>query len=171
MRANAIESTVEVLLTVLDEDIRYVEVSLSQLDALRSLLIKRDDAALEQLLGQLQGHAQMRVANDRRRQSLIGELAVMLGCEANELTLSKLHAALGDVQAQAVASRQQQLKSLVTDLKREHRLTTMLISDCARFNRSLMRVFFGSRGAETTTYGATGQASCQSNVGLMNLQM
>ncbi len=171
MRANSIEATVDALLTVLDEDIQYVERSLSQLDALRSLLIKRDDRALEQLLKELQVLAEIRATNDRKRQFLREELAVALQCDAKDLTLTELQAELDDLQAEAVASRQQQLKSLVMDLKREHRLTAMLISDCSRFNQSLMRIFFGSRGSGTTTYGATGRASHQSNVGLMNVQL
>lgn len=171
MRANSIEAAVDALLAVLDEDIRHVEASLLQLDALRSSLVKRDDAALEQLLKDLQSQAKTRTANEQRRQFLREELAASLGYDVKDLTLSKLQAELGDFQAEAVSNRQERLKSLVMDLKREHRLTAMLISDCSRFNRSLMRILFGSKAAGSTTYGASGKAKNQNSVGLMNLQL
>jgi len=41
-----IEAKVDELLAVLDEDIRHVRASLLRLDELRSLVIKRDQAAL-----------------------------------------------------------------------------------------------------------------------------
>lgn len=171
MRVDSIEAVVDTLLAVLDEDIRHVEASLSQLDQLRSLLIKRDDKALEQLLKELQAQAQTRVAGDQRRQRLRHELAVALGYDAKDLTLSALQAELTGPIVEALAERQKRLKALVMDLKREHRLTAMLVSDCSRFNRSLMRVFFGSDATGSTTYSASGRAKNRSNVGLMNLQL
>ena len=170
MTAHSIEDTVDRLLAVLDEDIRHVGASLAQLDQLRSLLIKRDDKALERLLRDLQAQARTRTANEQRRQHLRGALAAALGCNIEDLTLSKLQAELAGSQVEALADRQRQLKALVVDLKREHRLTTMLLSDCSRFNRSLMRLFFGSNAVGSTTYSASGRAQSQNSVGLMNMQ-
>ena len=46
----SIEDKVDELLLVLDEDIRHIQQSLSWLNELRSLIIKRDDASLGKLL-------------------------------------------------------------------------------------------------------------------------
>ena len=44
MTLPTVETKVEALLDVLDQDIRHIEATLSRLDVLRTLLIKRDDA-------------------------------------------------------------------------------------------------------------------------------
>jgi len=41
------------LLEVLAEDVRHLEATLSTLDTLRGLLIKRDDAGLQELLARI----------------------------------------------------------------------------------------------------------------------
>jgi hypothetical protein len=162
---------VDALLTVLDEDIRHTQTSLSLLDALRSMLIKRDDVALERLLNDLRREAEVHLANERRRQNVRQELADEMGCAVQSVTLSVLKDRLsGDRQA-AVVERQMRLKSLTAELKREHALTTMLVADCARFNRSLIRMFFGLDGKGKMTYGANGTAKHQAGTALVNLHL
>jgi len=170
MTARSIETKVEALLTVLDDDIRHTEATVAQLDTLRALLIKRDEAALEELLRQLRQQGQTQGVREQRRQALCRELADALGCGATGLTLSVLQKALSGPQRAAVADRQSQLKIRITKLKHEYRLTHALVIDCARFNRSLMRVFFGADSVRRTTYGATGLAKHQSDMTMVNLQ-
>lgn len=157
------------LLEVLDEDIRHLESTLSRLNALRSLLIKREDAALQRLLEEVRGQADAYQANERRREQLRQELAADLGCAASALTLSTLADAwAGHAVGVALAERQARLRSLTAQLKREHALTVLLIRDCIRFNRSLLHVFLGSGGGGTT-YGATGAAKHEINGTLMSM--
>lgn len=170
MIARSIETKVDALLAVLDDDIRHTEATVVQLDTLRALLIKRDDAALEQLLRQLREQGQTQGVREQRRQALCRELAEALGCKAKSLTLSVLQKALSGPQRVAVSDRQSQLKAGIAQLKREYRLTHALVIDCARFNRSLMHVFFGAESNRRTTYGATGLAKHQSNMTMVNLQ-
>ena len=169
MIPNSIEANVDALLAVLDDDIRHTDATISQLDTLRMLLIKRDDAGLEQLLRELreQGQAQGRI--EQRRQALRQELAGALGCDAKSLTLSVLQRALSGARRAAVADRQTQLKARIARLKREYKLTHALVIDCARFNRSLMRIFFGAESDQRTTYGATGVAKHRTEMTLVNL--
>lgn len=169
MIPNSIEANVDALLTVLDDDIRHTEATISQLDTLRTLLIKRDDAALEQLLRELREQGQVQGRIELRRQALRQELADALGGTAKSLTLSALQKALSGPQRAAVADRQMQLKARIARLKREYRLTHALVIDCARFNRSLMRVFFGADSDRRTTYGVTGLAKHQSDMTVVNL--
>jgi DNA repair exonuclease SbcCD ATPase subunit len=150
------EGKVNALLGVLDSDIQHLQTVLRQLDRLRSLLIKRDDAGLENLLADLSSHAETRAANEQERQHLRQELADGLECSLEQVTLSRLAKSVPDAQRSAVSERQKALKSLAERLKREHALTAALVADCARFNRSLLRLFFGQNGRGAISYGANG---------------
>ncbi len=162
---------VDALLAVLDDDIKHVETSLSLFDTLRSLLIKRDEPALEALLNDLRRQSEIHDDNERRREDLRRQLADELGCEPREVTLSALKHCLPDERQEAVSLRQTRLRSLTVDLKREYTLTTMLVADCARFNRSLMRLFFGLDGKGQMTYGANGAARHQAGVAVVNMHL
>jgi hypothetical protein len=169
MISSVAEIKVDALLAALDEDIRSTQSTLSQLDVLRSLIIKRDDKALEALLRDLQEEAESRLAAIQRREAIRKELADELGCEPGAMTLSALRRLLVDPRRRAVEDRQTRLKDLVAQLKREYALTTALVADCARFNRSLMRVFFGQDAQGKATYNARGTVHRQANVSLVNL--
>jgi len=171
MMANSIELKVDALLTVLDEDIRHAETTVGQLDALRSLLIKRDDAGLEHLLRDLRDRAQTYESIEERRQALRQELADELGYDAAKMTLSILRRRLSEPHRAAVVDRQMQLRLWLGRLKREYALTQTLVVDCARFNRSLMDVFFGVDSRSKTTYGATGAIKHQTDMGMVSLQL
>lgn len=169
MTLSSIETKVDALLAVLDDDIQHVEATITQLDTLRMLLIKRDEPALEQLLCELRDRGQTHSHIEHRRQALRQDLAEALGCDAGSLTLSILQKAVSGPRRAALAERQQRLKLQMRQLKREHTLTQTLVIDCARFNRSLMRAFFGADTERKTTYGATGAARHQTDMALVNL--
>jgi hypothetical protein len=171
MTSPAVEMKVERLLAVLYEDVRHLETTLAQLDALRGLLIKRDDAALDQLLGEIRGRTEVYAANEQTRQALRADLATALGYDMNRLTLSKLQSMLPDRHRAALAARQKKLGSLIGELKREYTLTAVLVSDCARFNRTLVRTFFGAASQAGVTYSPSGQARRQTNATVMSLQL
>jgi hypothetical protein len=171
MTSSAVEMNVERLLAVLDEDVRHLETTLVQLDTLRGLLIKRDDAALDQLLGEIRGQTEIYAENEQTRQMLRAELASALGCDTSRLTLSKLQSMLPEPRRAALAERQKKLRTLIAELKREYTLTAVLLSDCARFNRTLVRVFFGSGGRAGVIYNPSGQARQQTDATLMSLQL
>lgn len=169
MTAIPTATRVDALLAVLDDDIRHAQASLSLLDTLRSLLIKRDEAALEGLLTDLRRQADAHADNERRRESLRRQLADELRCDVREVTLSALRQRLSGLRQAAVDERQVQLKSLTADLKREYTLTTVLVADCARFNRTLMGVFFGWDGKGPMTYGADGAARQPAGAALVDM--
>ena len=171
MMSSAVETRVEQLLVVLDEDIRHLETTLSQLDTVRGLLVRRDDTALEQLLGEIRGRTETHAANERERQALRAELAVMLECNTGRFTLSTLESKLPEPQRAAVASRRDKLRALIHELKREYALTTLLVSDCARFNRTLIRTLFGPSRQTGVIYSSNGEARQQTNTALVSLQL
>jgi hypothetical protein len=170
-RAPEIQARVTALLNVLDEDIRHIEGTLLRLDALRGLLIKRDDGALQKLLEEIHEQGQAHAATECRRQELRRELAVDLGLPESDLTLSGLSTRLTGPDRTSIAERQTRLKALIARLKREHALTSRLIADCARFNRSLLRVFLGPDGKAGTTYSPAGVARHPTGIALLNMQL
>ena len=178
MVSPTMEIKIAALLEVLDEDVRHLESALSRLDLLRSLLIRRENAALEQLLGDIQQQAEAYRAIEQKRQQLRNDLALALGCTEHELTLSRLREELtgstcSEAQRRcgaAVAERQARLRSLAAQLRREYTLTELLLRDCTRFNRSLLRVFLGSAGRGCATYSPTGTAHRDPGAPLMSIQ-
>jgi hypothetical protein len=171
MMAHSVETKVDALVAVLDEDIQHAETTVELLDALRRLLIKRDDAGLELLLRDLRNRAQSYGGIEERRQRRRQELAEALGYNVSEMTLSVLRRRLSGPRRAAVADRQMQLRLWLGRLKREYVLTQRLVADCARFNRSLMDVFFGVDNRSRTTYGATGAVKHQAGMGMVSLQL
>ncbi len=171
MTLPTVETKVEALLDVLDQDIRHIEATLSRLDVLRTLLIKRDDEALEKLLDDIRRHSEAHAANEQQRQALRRDLAAALGCRERDLTLSKLREELSGPSCRAVTERQARLRLLVAQLKHEYTLTGALVLDCARFNRSLMQAFFGPDGRPDTTYSASGAAKHKTDATLVSVQL
>lgn len=168
---DTVERRVDELVGVLDADIQHLERALLQLDSLRSSLIKRDDRALSALLADIQGQIDQHAANERRRQDLRTDLARSLGCPAGDLTLSVLRSRVPDSRRSLLADRQKTLASLVKRLKREYTLTVALVSDCARFNRLLVRAIFGTGDERGTTYGAAGTATRRTNAAMVSLKI
>jgi hypothetical protein len=165
-----IEDKVDGLLVVLDKDIRHIQESLSRLDELRSLVIKRDDAALGELLEKIRAESDSYAANESNRQSVRKELAIVLECDLEQMTLSKLEAALSEEKKTQVAQRKTKLRSLTKELKKEHLSTVLLLSECARFNRLLLSSIFDLGKIGTITYDSNGAASRQTGAGFVNMQ-
>jgi flagellar biosynthesis/type III secretory pathway chaperone len=157
------EDRVDELISVLDGDIRHARRALSRLDELRSLLVKRDQTGLGRLLETIRDESDNYSANESRRQSIRTEFAAALDCGVSDMTLSRLEAVLPGEKRIQVAQRKAELRSLTERLRKEHLKTTMLLSDCARFNSELLRgiLELGKTGA--ITYSSDGAAKHQSD--------
>ncbi|MBL7153474.1 MAG: flagellar export chaperone FlgN [Phycisphaerae bacterium] len=166
-----IEGGVDDLLAVLDEDIRHVRASLLRLDELRSLVVKRDQAALGGLLERIRGESQEYSTNESKRESIRREFAAALDCGVGDVTLSRLEAVLPGENSIEVAQRKAELRSLTEELKREHSKTMMLLSDCARFNSALLRDILELGRTGAITYGSDGAAKVQSDSVFVSLQL
>jgi len=161
----------EGLLEVLDEDIRHLEQTLSSLDALRSLLIKRREADLEELLGAIRRQAEAYRPNEQKRRQLRQDLAADLGCDPGAVTLSRLQGELTEPLRTALAQRQVRLRSLAARLKQEYTLTVLLLRDCSRLNRSLLQALCGTAGRGGATYTPSGAARPPVAATLMSTQL
>ncbi len=172
MKATAIEieGKVDELLTVLDKDIQHIQESLSKLNELRSLVIKHDDVALGKLLESIQAETDGNLRHELKRQSIRKELASAFGCGLEQMTLSTLEASLPNEKKEQVTRRKAKLKSLIKELKKEHLSTALLLSECARFNRMLLKSVFNLGNTGTVYYGSNGATRQRSDMAFVNLQ-
>ena len=165
-----IECKVDELLAVLDEDIRHLRQSLGRLDELRSLVVKRDEAALAELLGKIRGESEDYSVNESKRQSIRTEFAGSLGCDCGDVTLTRLEAELSGERKIQVSQRKVELRLLTERLKNEHFKTAMLLSDCARFNSALLKGILEVGRTGAVTYGCDGAARVHDESVLVSLQ-
>jgi translation elongation factor EF-G len=168
--AISVEDKVDELLAALDKDIQHIQQSLSRLDELRSLVIKRDDAALSKLLERIRDESDSYRSHELKRQSIRQEIAIAIGCNPEKMTLSALEARLSNVKREEAARKKTRLTSLIKKLKREHLSTTLFLSECARINRMLLNDVFKLGNAGTVYYGCKGATKRQSDMAFFNLQ-
>jgi len=165
-----IEEKIDRLLAVLDNDIRHMEETLSRLNELRAFVIKRDDVSLRKLLENTRVEVDNYKDNELKRRILREELAIALGCSIEQMTLSRLEAELSGDKKKEVARRKIKVQTLAGRLKKEHLNTAILLSDCARFSRMLLKNIFELGGTGVMTYGPRGYAEHQTNRAFVNLQ-
>lgn len=166
----SIEDKVDELLAVLDEDIRHIKQNLSTLNELRSLVIKRDDTGLSKLLELIRGESDRNLRHELKRQSIRKELAIALGWSFEQMTLSRLEASLPKGRKEQVAGKKAELTSLIKELKKEHLSTALLLSECARLNRMLLKGVFNLGNRGIVSYGSNGAAKQQNDIAFVNLQ-
>jgi len=165
-----IEGKVNELLAVLDKDIQHLQQSVSCLNELRSLTIKHDDSALSKLLERIQSESGSYRNHELKRQSIRRELAVALGCDLKEMTLSMLGDNLPEEQKARVTTTKTKLNELVKELRKEYISTSFLLSECARFNKVLLKSVFGLRESGVVTYTNNGAAKQQTNTMFVNMR-
>jgi len=161
---------VDELLAVLDEDERRMELVLSRLDELRSLVIRRDEKGLGELLGNIAGEASRFSAVEARRYTLRKDLAGILGCGFEQATLSRLEQVVPEPQRAELAACKARLRTLAEQVRREYLKTKMLLSDCARFNGALLRGLLGLSAEGAVTYGCDGTAKRQDRTAFVSMQ-
>ena len=165
-----IEAFADQLLVVLDRDIRHLESTLTTLDQLRRFVVMQNNHALNQLLGNIQSQAKEFRENESNRQALRKELAVIFGCHGEQLTLSRIASRLAQEKKTEIVKRQNKLRTLTALMKKEHLTTQVLLSDCARFNRTLLKTIFETGQSKNITYKPTGNTERQTDTVFMNIQ-
>ena len=170
MSASAVEDKVEELLACLDEDARRIQESLSQLNQLRTLVIKRDDEALGKLLDNIQAQSDQHSRRQQDRQSVRMNLANAFGCDLQQLTLSALLEKLPAAKKERVNQMKAKLKGLVAELRKEYLSTVLLLSECSRLNNLLLKSIFNLGGIGDVYYSANGVVRRQSETAFVNLQ-
>jgi len=169
--ATEIEDKVDELLACLDKDSRHIQESLLQLNKLRSLVIKRDDAGLGTLLKIIQAESDSYRNHESKRQTIRKELANAFGCNTKQMTLSALEASLPKEKKVQVTKKKAKLMSLIEELKKEYLSTTLLLSECTRFNNLLLKSIFNLGKTGTVYYNSNGATKQQTDMAFVNLQL
>ena len=169
--AASMEDKVDQLLVCLDKDAQHIQESLLQLNEMRRLVIKRDEAALGKLLESIQADADRYRRHELNRKSIRKELADCLGCGFEQMTLSALQASLPEEKKDQVARIKAKLRSLSAELKKEYLSTALLLSECARFNNLLLKGIFNLGKADSVHYNSSGATRRQVETAFFNLQI
>jgi len=164
------QEKVDELLVVLDSDIRHIRECLASLNELRSSVVKRDDAALARLLDRIRIESDGYRANELKRQSIRKELAPILGCSVEQMTLSRLETVLPKETGAQISRIRAELKPLVNEFKKEHLSTMLLLSECARFNGLLLASILDLGKTEMLVYSPKGAASQQADNVFVNFR-
>jgi hypothetical protein len=170
MKAMGIEEKVDELLVCLEGDVQRMGRSLSQLNELRTLVIKRDDVALGKLLESIQAESDRYKAQESQRQSIRRELASALGCGVEQMTLSVLEKNLPKTKTDQVSRMKAKLKSLVQELRKDYLSTVLLICECSRLNDMVLRSIFNLGTTADVYYNANGVTRRQTSMTFVNLQ-
>jgi hypothetical protein len=171
MVAIEIENKVDEMLECLNVDIEHIQKNLSYLNELRSLVIKRDDTALSKLLENIQQESEVYKNNESKRQNIRKELAHSFNCSIEQMTLSMLETKLADIKRNQVNNKKVQLKTLVEEFKKQYSSTIILISECARFNKMLIKSIFDLGKTGSVFYNASGKAKEHNNTAFVNMQL
>jgi hypothetical protein len=166
-----IEDKVDQLLVCLDKDAEHMQESLLQLNEMRRLVIKRDEAALGKLLESIQADADRYREHELNRKSIRKELADCLGCGFEQVTLSTLQASLPEEKKVRVTQMKARLRSLSAELKKEYLNTALLLSECARFNNLLLKGIFNLGKTDSVHYNSNGATRRQIETAFVNLQI
>ena len=169
--ATEIENKVDKLLTCLDTDSQHIQESLSQLNKLRSFVIKRDDFGLNKLLKFIQAEMSSHRNHESKRQTIRKELANALGCNIEQITLSALEAYLPKEKKDQITKKKAKLMLLIKELKKEHLSTILLLSECARFNNLLLKSIFNLGKTGAVYYNSNGATKQQTDMVFVNLHL
>ena len=165
-----LELLVDELVVVLDKDIMQVELTLERLDSLRGAVIRRDEDGLRQLLETIQTEGTEYKGVESRREEIRGRLAIILGCDFEAMNLSALCSVLEGERERAVYSRREVLLTLTDKLRMEHSCTMILLRECSRLNKTMLKGMFG-RGDESVTYTSRGNAQWEIQNEMVNMRL
>ncbi|MHC4322642.1 MAG: hypothetical protein ACYSUX_00045 [Planctomycetota bacterium] len=166
-----IEDKVDRLLACLKQDVQHMQESLLHLNEIRRLVIKRDEAALGKLLESIQAGANSYRNHELKRKSIRNELAESFGCEIEQMTLSTLQETLPAAKKDQVTQIKAKLRSLSAELKNEYLSTTLLLSECVRFNNLLLKGIFDFGKTQSVQYNCNGETKRQIDTAFVNLQI
>ena len=161
---------VEELSEILAEEICQIELTLVRLDELRGAVIKRDESGLRALLESIQNEGSSYRLVELRREVVRRRAAEVLGCGADEVNISRICQHVGERERELLTDRQEKLAGLVNRLRVEHSCTRILLNECSRFNKMLLRGIFG-QGREAVVYDRRGGACCDIQGGRMNIEL
>lgn len=165
-----LEVLADELCVVLDKDIAHIELTLERLDSLRGAVIRRDEYGLRALLERIQTEGTEYKLVEAMRDGIRGRLAILMGLDFEQMNLSALCSVLEGERQVAVFSRREILTELTNKLRMEHSCTMILLRECSRLNKAMLKGMFG-RGNETVTYTSGGIAQWEIQNEMVNMRL
>jgi len=156
MAEMVIENKIDEMLKCLDVDIEHIQTNLSRLNELRAFVIKRDDTQLMKLLNEIQMESDSYKEHELKRKMIRASLSKLLGCGIDKITLSNLETMLDNDKRKEVSDKKALLKTLVESFKSEYASTIVLVSECSRFNKMLIKSIFEPTKNNSVSYNAKG---------------
>jgi len=144
----------EKFLEVIDSDITHLEMAKSAMDHLKASVIKRNEEQLKKILAIVQTALDAYANVEKQREVIRIELAKCMNCDLDQMTMDKLKEYISLDQAQEVTKKQEILRTLVQDIKKDHMLTVMLLQECTRLNNKMLAGILGDR--KELTYNSNG---------------
>jgi len=172
MKTTPIEIKIKVdqLLIVLEGETQRMRANLERLNELRAMVVKRDETSLRKLLNVIQSESGEFNDNELKRERLRAELASIFGCDIKQMTLSRLADELsGEIRDKVIGTRSS-LQALGRKLKNEYLSTMMLLSECARFNHTLLNNILDLGQTGNVTYNSNGSTDRRGRTAFVNLQ-
>jgi hypothetical protein len=161
---------VDELLLVLYKDIEHIERSIDELDELRELVIRRDDASLKGLLEQIRLRSQEYVENQKRREQLRRQIAEIISLPVGQVKLGRLQQIVPVERRTDMSQVRKRLRVMVSKLQSEYTGTVMLLADLKRFNGMLLNTIMEAGRVCNVTYDSRGGTSREGDVAFMNLR-
>ena len=126
--------------------------------------------SMTSLLDTIRIESESYAQHESERHLLRQEIADLLACDVQELTLSSLAQVLPPPLNHTLAQRKRQLRELTGQVHREHLSTRWLLKDCARFNTVLFNTLFHPGQENALTYTVNGTAQQPREHSMMNLR-
>lgn len=166
-----LETDVDELARLLDEQIELLGVRKSQLERLSAGLVGHDDAGVEALLEEMEQTMALQEAADARLADQRRTIADALGWEVGQTRLARLIGLVDPPRGKALEQRRRHIGLLAKQVSRQHMETTFFLCECARINELLLRALRPAT-APVLTYGAgASRQRWQGQGGLFNAEM
>ncbi len=153
----------------LDLQIELLGARSDELDTLSECICANDNDRMEKLLAEMALSRQRQDQADREFKNARDGLAGHLGWQVGETRLERLLELVGEPDRRVLAQRRRQVADLAATLRRKHRQTGVLLSECAKINRLLIDCLLGD-DQRVTVYGATGAQHWRGSGSLMDTE-
>ena len=161
---------VDDLLRQLDDEIALLDQRRSQLEALSSAILHRDDGRMEGLLDEIEETMQVQARVDGKLSATRSLLADAFARRPEEMKLSEILTALHGEQKQALEYRRQQIILLTDELRQQHLQTCLFLLESSRINRMLLEGLFPN-SEPVVTYGVDGRDQWRPDTGLVDTEL
>jgi len=163
-----IESTVDDLMAVLDDQAGLLDAKRAQLASLSEMLLRDDNEAIEAMLIEIERAEETQTLLARTLQALRRALAGGFGRDPSRFTLSWLIGRLSEPRSTELAARRSRISEKVREFRRQHLQTTVLLTECSRITGMMLDQL--SPAGSVVTYDAEGSDRWRADAGILDME-